>query len=335
MKTRRVGIAALLGLVLTSTATLPAQAGSKAELQAMLRDLLAWWPGDYDTAPQVDFEHRLGAPPDGEHDRQFRSFRRVAVPHLGETVIYGEIHVGGRQGDIIPGQQVMYIIKLDEARHAIHVSGRRILNGPNFQLQDHTPERLRAVQLDPEMGGNCDFLWRREGAHLVAHLADAGSSNRTCTMVSKKSGQKMTWDAEWILTPDSMSIFDNGYLHDKDNPARAPRMFAGREDRAPEIMAKGRPFRCTASGAAGAELTTTLHDHGDASVLGAAFGSDAPLLQLLRSNYERADGVGLEGRLRLALVPAGSDEPIAQTLLPGDTRRISLTHEGIKATCQR
>lgn len=335
MTVTSVRCASLATLLLTSMAAPPVHAGSRAELQAMLRDLLAWWPGDYDTAPQVDFERRLGAPPDGEHDRQFRSFTRVAVPHLGDTVIYGEIHVGGRQGDIIPGQQVMYIIRVDESRHAIHVSGRRILEGPSFQLKDHTPEKLSTVKLDPDTGGNCDFLWRREGAHLVAHLADAGSANRSCTMISRKSGQKMTWDAEWILTPDSLSVFDNGYLHDKDNPTRAPRLFAGREDRAPEIMTKGRPFRCSARSGAGARLTATLFDHGDSATLGEAFGDLASQLQLLRSDFERADGIALESRLRLALLPLDSDEPMAQTLLTGDARRIRLTYKGIQATCQR
>lgn len=323
-------------IVLTSLYSGTASAaGSKAELQQLLQDLLAWLPGDYDTLPQVDAERRLGAPPDGEHDRQSRLFRRVTVPHIGEHVIYGEVHVGGKDGDIIPGQQVLYIMRIDEQRNAVDVSGRRILNGAQFRLRDQTPEKLRSIAIDPDAGGNCHFLWRREGLQLVAHLSDLEANNTTCTMVSKKSGQKMTWDARWVLTPEEMWVFDNGYLHDKNDPARPPRLFAGREDRAFEKMYKGRDFKCDVRGAGGARLTVTLADNGGEAVLAAGLASEAAVLQLLRSDYERANGVGLERKLQLSMLPAGSDVPLEQTLGAGDARQITLSHEGMRATCKR
>ena len=334
---RRSGYRLLAALIpLTSVGpTAASAAGSTAELTQLLQDLLAWWPGDYDTLPQVDFERRLGAPPDGEHDRQSRQFRRVQVPHIGEHVIYGEVQVGGKDGDIIPGQQVLYIMRIDAERNALDVSGRRILNGERFRLKDQTPETLRGIAIDPNVGGNCHFLWRREGLQLVAHLSDLDANTTTCTMVSRNSGQKMTWDARWVLTPEELWVFDNGYLHDKENPARAPRLFAGREDRAFEKLYKGRDFRCAVRGAGGARIAVTLADNGGAAVLGDKFAPQPTVLQLLRSDYERASGVGLEKKLLLSLLPAGSDAALAQTISAGDARQITLSHEGIQAACKR
>ena len=335
MKSNRLRSGLAAALALTVLGSMPVRAAeSQAELRQSLQDLLDWWPGDYDSLPQVDAERRLGAPPDGEHDRQTRVFRRVAVPHIGEHVIYGEVHVGGKDGDIIPGQQVLYIMHIDAARRAIDVSGRRILNGDRFRLKDQTPEKLRDIAIDPNVGGNCHFLWRREGLQLVAHLSDLNANNTTCTMVSKTSGQKMTWDAKWILTPDQMWVFDNGYLHDQDNPSRPPRLFAGREDRSFEKMYKGREFKCEIRATGGARLAVGIADHGGEVALGSNFAAEPMTLQLLRSEYQRASGVGLEYKLRLALLPAGSDQPVAQALETGDARRVTLNHQGIQAACK-
>jgi hypothetical protein len=141
----------------------------------------------------------------------------------------------------------------------------------------------------------------------------------------------MTWDAEWVLTPDELWVFDNGYLHDQKDPSRPPRMFAGRADRAFEKLYKGVAYRCSVVYPDRSAQSASVQDHGGELPLR---GEDKLRLQLLRSDYEQADGRGLERRLRLALLPEGSDEPVASTLKAGRPGPISLVHEGIKATCK-
>ena len=122
---------------------------SKPELQAVLSDLMAWWPGEYDTLPQVELERLFGEPPDGAHDRQYRVFARVAVPQFGENVIYGEVRTGGRDGPLIKGQQVLYIMTVDEAHQVVNVSGRRIKDGAQHERAYLFPDKLRTLELDP------------------------------------------------------------------------------------------------------------------------------------------------------------------------------------------
>jgi hypothetical protein len=304
---------------------------SKAELEAVRRDLLVWWPGEYDTWPQVELERRYGAPPDGEHDRQYRVFRRVDVPHIGAHVIYGQVHVGGRDGPIIPGQQVLYKIELDAGRGAVVVQGRRIKDGPNHQLKDHTPEKLRSIAIDPDFGGNCDFVWRRHGSQLVGKLADLGSNNDTCTMISKLSGQKMTWDAEWVLTPTELWVFDNGYLHDQNDPNKKPRMFAGRADLTHRRMYKGQPYVCR-------EGATQHEVYDTGGEWRSKFAGQPVTYRLARRFDAGADGVGLVERLTLAAWPGEGADPAANSVaiavLPRREGTLELRGAGARVACK-
>ena len=151
---------------------------------------------------------------------QYRVFVSVKVPHIAENVIYGEVHTGGKNGPIIKGQQVLYIISIDETHQAVNVSGRRIKDGADYEQVWLHPEKLKTIALDSNYGGNCDFRFRRYGRELRGWLANVGQGGTTCTMVSKTSGQTMTWDADWAITPDEIWVFDNGYLKDPAHPER-------------------------------------------------------------------------------------------------------------------
>ena len=62
MRLKLTKIISLLWLVFFSQT--PALASnSNPELQAVLRDFMTWWPGEYDTLAQVKIEQQQGAPP--------------------------------------------------------------------------------------------------------------------------------------------------------------------------------------------------------------------------------------------------------------------------------
>ena len=141
-------------------------------------------------------------------------------------MIYGQLHIGGKDQPIVPGTQVLYIVSIDEERGAVNVNGRRIKDPEQYAFAHQDPEKLKTISLDPDYGGNCDFRWRKHGDQIVGRLAqpDEDFIDGTCTMTSKKSGLTMTWDAEWVLNEDELWIYDNGYIEDQG-------LFQGREDR--------------------------------------------------------------------------------------------------------
>ncbi len=337
--------AALALLLVTLTAPAAHATNSGPELQGVLRDLLAWWPGEYDTQPQVQLERSLGAPPDGEHDRQYREFTRVDVPHLGQNVIYGEVRSGGPDGALIKGQQVMYIITIDSVRQVVNVTGRRIKGGPEFERVYRDPEKLRRVELDPAYGGNCDFRFRRYGPVLRGVLANSGGDNRACTMVSRNSGQTMTWDADWMIGPDELWVFDNGYLLDPARPTQPGRLFSGREDMTHERLYRIRRFSCR-SEAPGPAAGTARAAGSAAPVLGdrvsdrgGEFVVSLPTQPGLRARLQRAplptgSPAVLEDALSLELLAADGARVLAATREPGTARSIAVDFQQTRLRCE-
>ena len=310
---------------------------SRAELEAVQRDLLAWWPGEYDTLPQVMLERDLGTPPDGEHDRQYRVFARVDVPHIGAHVIYGEVRSGGKRGTLIKGQQVLYIITIDEQHQAVNVTGRRISDGANFEQAHLYPEKLKTIALDPNYGGNCDFRFRRYGRELRGWLANRGEDAQACTMVSKNSGQTMTWDADWMIGPDAIWVFDNGYMKDPAKPQELGRLFAGRDDLTHERLYKGRDFACAfrpAGGSAARPVSAVVHDRGgEFDVPGA--GSGTAFARLLRRERAAAAPVFIEQVLTLAVLEPGRTEAVASAVAADRASSIALKYPAGSISCRQ
>jgi hypothetical protein len=228
---RTLLVVALMLLPLSASAT-----NSKPELAKVLEDLLAWLPGEYTSIPQVYLERALGTPPDGEHEIYYRVFAEIDAPHLARHVIYTQIRLDGDDGTIFPGQQQVFLISIDEEKSVVSIEGRRIKDPENYVDAHMHPELWSTIAPDPDFGGNCLFNWRRHGQQLRGLLGDHGQ----CTMVSKRSGNQLTWDAEWILNPDQLWIYDNGTLADGT-------LFSGREDRTHLRLSKAERYECFTS----------------------------------------------------------------------------------------
>jgi len=312
-----VGLVVGLSVMLCSYPT--RATNSQAELAGVMADLLRWLPGDYSSQSQIDMEKRLGESPDGEHEAWFRVFAPVQAPHIGEHIIYGQLHAGGRDGPIIPGTQVLYIISMDEKNNAVTINGRRIADGPDFVDVHLYPERQKDLKLDPNTGGNCDFRWRRHGEQIVGLLAnkDEAVTDGTCTMVSKVSGLQMTWDAEWVLNDHELWIYDNGYLEDGT-------LFIGREDRTHTRLSRVTWYSCEWQ--RGDESgNVSLHDGG-----GQANLNGNSHLHMLNSRWQNAAGLSQAGT-QLSIQDGG--EMTHKYLQTGEVHAITTPWTDIRVAC--
>ncbi len=238
---------------------------SPPELEGVLDDVMTWLDGSFSSRPQLALEEKYGAPPDGVHYDWYRVFAKVDVPHIGDNVIYGQLHMGSPDAPIVPGTQILYISTIDEAKGAVSMSGRRIANPGDYEDAHLDPEKLKTIAIDPEYGGNCDFRWRRHGKQVVGRLAqpDEDFIDGTCSMTSKKSGLTMTWDAEWVLNEDELWIYDNGYIDGTD-------LFQGREDRTHVRLTRVRKFECQVG-----DQSVVLHDGRRVRGIGAGRATEA------------------------------------------------------------
>lgn len=320
----------MVGLAAPSQAT-----NSKPELAKVLDDLMAWLPGEYTSIPQVFLERALGAPPDGEHETYYRVFAEIDAPQLAEHVIYTQTQLDGDDGTILPGQQQVFLISIDEEKRTVAVEGRRIKDPETYVDAHLHPETWATIAPDPDFGGNCAFNWRRHGNQLRGLLGDHGQ----CTMTSKRSGQEMTWDAEWILNPGELWIYDNGTLADGT-------LFAGREDRTHLRMYKAQRHECFISfrfpdGTAQVVNPFFMHDRGDTFTIVTEEDEPRTLhVEFLNSLWPSNSGRNYVDLMRLTVHDAEpgdfEDEDVIgfAWAAPGSDR-VGFTAEGLSARCKK
>lgn len=317
---------AIAWLILVQTQS--ALAAPSPELKQVLRDVITWVPGAYDSAPQIAFEQANGLPPDGEHDRQYRVFAKIDAPHLGEYVFYSQIRAGGKEGPII--QQVVFLTEVDEENNGVTFNGRRITDPENFIDAHEHPEMWATIGPDPRFGGTCNFYWRRHNGQLKGTLNDG-----TCTMMSRDN-QQMTWHTEWVLGPSELWVYDNGYYDDGS-------LVTGRSDKTHLRLYKAREFECTATESGDnsqSNTTYTVHDRGGLARLPYENADGSPLfLELMRGPTNNSDGRIREitSLLLYDQDPLDTDLPtrVASASAEGSPGLISLQYDDRQVSCSR
>ncbi|WP_446831517.1 hypothetical protein [Candidatus Foliamicus sp.] len=326
---------ALAVAIALAVLALPAGAtNSRPELVKVLEDLMEWLPGEYSSLPQVFLERGLGAPPDGEHEVFYRVFAEIEAPHLAEHVIYTQIRLDSDDGPLFPGQQVVFLIGIDEEAGAVSISGRRIKDPHQFVDAHLRPEVWPDIQPDPNYGGNCPFNWRRHGKQLRGLLGEFGE----CTMVSKNTGHKMTWDAEWILNSEELWIHDNGYLEDGS-------LISGRLDQTHLRMYKAQRYECFAALQLGEGRNQVInpffmHDRGDTFTISTDEPEPRELhLEFLTSLWPSNSGRNFVDLMRLTLhdgMPgeASQDNVVGVAWATPESGRVGFTTEWASARCK-
>lgn len=301
----------------------------RPQLEAMLADLKAWLPGAWDSYPQVWYERNVRMPEEGEHEHWYRTFALIDAPQVGDVVFYGQINLGGRDGPVLPRSEIVYRAWIDEQRGVVVINGQPPADAARFRdLQDH-PELWGEVRMRDPDAINCDFVWRRDGEHLMALLEGKTEERRkygpgTCSYISS-SGAEFYADAEWVLTPGELWVYDINKIRDVQ--------FIGREDRTHTRLYRVRDYRCTvADGTGRAPEVHAAHDRGFSARLGKA--DDQQLgFTLLRARYPSDDGSGLRDSLRLTLTTEGTDEPLALVEAAPSASLVQLRSDDVAITC--
>jgi hypothetical protein len=302
----------------------------RPQLESILADLQAWLPGAWDSYPQVWYERNVRMPEEGEHEHWYRSFALIDAPQVGDVVFYGQINVGGRDGPVLTRSEIIYKAWIDEQRGVVVVNGQPPADAQRFRdLQDH-PELWAEVRMRDPDAINCDFIWRRDGEHLMAVLEGKTEERRkygpgTCSYTSS-SGAEFYADAEWVLTPEELWVYDINKIRDVQ--------FIGRRDRTHTRLYRARDYRCTVdAGSGGVPEVHAAHDRGFFASLDKA--DDRQLgYTLLRARYPSADGSGLRDSLRLTLTSERAEKPLAMAEGPPAAPLISLSADRVAITCE-
>ncbi len=298
------------------------------ELDSILKDLLAWLPGEWSSEPQLNYERTVRMPKEGEHEPWYRTFARIDAPQIGPYVFYGQINIASRDGPLFGRSQVIYTASIDEARQVVLVRGQAVADPEKFiNLQDH-PESWKQVTMN-EAAINCDFIWRRDGEQIVGVLDGRTEEKRrngpgTCSFTSS-SGKAFYSDAEWVLGPETLWLYDINALDGI--------RFNGREDRTHTRLGRARPYSCNVEDAAGRRMIETYDRGGSGEVK----GRDGQALQwyLLRAHYTAAGGAGLDEQLRLVLRQPDTVAALETARAAPKAERITLAARDIRVDCRR
>jgi hypothetical protein len=180
-----------------------------------------------------------------------------------------------------------------------------------------------------EAAVRCDFIWRRDGAQIAGVLEGKTEQRRkygpgTCTYISD-SGAEFYADAEWVLTPEELWLYDINTIRGVQ--------FIGRKDRTHIRLYRARPYQCTVTNGETMPVVANAHDRGFSGSVLLADGSSAEW-QLLRAWYPSADARGIADQTRLTLNHASSAKNLAAKTAPAKTSRISIDSGGLTVDCQ-
>ena len=320
-----------LGLTVSGVAA-PGYDQGRQELEWVMQRLIQWFPGSWNSFPQVWYERNVRAPSEGEaHEYWHRTFARIDAPQVGDVVFYGQINVGGPEGAIMAGSQVLYKAVIDEELGAVNIFGQGPLDPQRFEDLHLRPELWAEVQMRDPDSLNCDWLWRRDGNQIFGVLQGNTPEKQTagpgtCSFISKRTDAPFRADAEWVLTAEQLWLYDNNWS--------GGFLFLGREDQTHIRLYRAQDYSCNIEDATG-QRRVDAYDRGFNTTVRDADGAELQVM-LLRAEYPGEGGVGLQDRLRLMLEdPNVKASPLATADAMPLSPRIDLQARGIRVTCAR
>lgn len=327
---RTLSFALILAMNAPTVLAAPGYDQGRADLEWVMARLIEWLPGTWDSYPQVWFERNVRMPSqEGEHEHWHRTFARIDAPQVGDVVFYGQINNGGRDGPIIAGSQVLYHAVIDEDLGAVNIFGQGPKDPEKYENLHERPELWGEVQFREREALNCDWLWRRDGNQVFGVLQGNTPDKQaygpgTCSFISQRTGEEFRADAEWVLTPEQLWLYDNNWS--------AGFLFLGREDQTHIRLHRARPYACEIK----AEEKRSYETHDRGFVKTVAGENEKPYrVTLLRAEYPSDTGLGRDDRLRLmvedsetgALVALSDEDPLSD--------EIELGIEGLEVECER
>jgi hypothetical protein len=316
-------------LVSVQAQAAPGYDQGRDDLEWVMDYLIEWFPGVWDSGPQVWFENNIRMPSEeGGHEHWHRTFARIDAPQIGEVVFYGQINVGGRDGAIIGGSQVLYHAVIDEALGAVNIFGQGPLDPEKFENLHQRPELWGTVQFRDRPAINCDWIWRRDGDQIFGVLQGNAPDKQaygpgTCSFISKRTGEEFRADAEWVLTPEQLWLYDNNWS--------SGMLFLGREDKTHIRLHRARPYVCQIE--AMNDIEADSHDRGHVIDFETSAGRALEAI-LLRAEYPAADGFGRDDRLRLMITDPETNETLAMADEEALSDEIRVRADGLKVECQ-
>lgn len=138
-------------------------------MERELEYLMNLWPGEYDNVEQLDFDkyYNKEGYENGGHLRMHVFVERIAVPTMGDHVIYTEAYANDDPNNIVA--QSIYILSADDERKRIRAKRYNFKDAdPQRSLGDKGMDLLQSLKPDDErLNERCELFIERVGDEFV------------------------------------------------------------------------------------------------------------------------------------------------------------------------
>ena len=219
-----LGMRGVVCLILIVVGSLPGQAAPAASiplgLDAQLRLMLQWWPGEYSNARQVAAQRAAGVPESERIPGVRFHIARVDLPAFGEHVYYAEWQDLDDPSNVT--RQRFYGFAVDEVDQSVRLDlfifnparsekNARALGAYKDpgRVSDFTPEDMVLLE-----GANCDIYFRREGRQFRGEMKRGACA---FAVAEAPGGQVYSWTRA-VFGPDLFWYSDGWFLPEDDRP---------------------------------------------------------------------------------------------------------------------
>ena len=216
--------------------TVIAQEKSAADkiLDREFRDMMAWFPGQYNNQEQVYFEGNLDIPENERHEHIHHIFYPIKLKNFPGTTFYIQQSQSEDLNDIY--RQRIYSFEPDYAENAIRLTIYTPKN-PEALVDAHLdPSKLNELTIDDMiLRPGCEVYWRKQAAQFIGTMKE-----NACSFQSQRSGKTIFINDNLVLSEQAIWINDQAVDRDGN------RVF-GNINNIPHKNHKAREFTCWVS----------------------------------------------------------------------------------------
>ncbi len=228
--------------------TPPVWSQSKTEAIFVLQDIRGWFPGIYDTEPQIFLENAFGAGEGGPHERMYLKVSSTEQTSLGQAVFLTEWHDGAKAAPV--KRRELWAFSVDE-----NLRGVTMKRFPVSPRGDFSVGSVADILVNSEIGEAlpCPVLWFRGQSAVHAEPIDLACDGSLHELTLGEEGLWLLNKA--TIAAGSLVSGRTDRIHTKFFRAREMECFIN-------IVHEGKP---TSVGMDGRTLINPvyLHDRGD------------------------------------------------------------------------
>lgn len=172
------------------------------------REMMSWLEGEFDNSEQYYFEEEMNIPADERKSRIHITFKKVALPAIGENVFYLEQYTDNDSKNI--GRQRLFSFAPDYENGTIRMEALIFKDASGAVGAQFDPSKLEGTTRNDMtmLGDNCNAVWTRSADEFRGFI-----DPELCEIESRRGGT-LKVSGHFVLTAGSYWTYESGRRED-------------------------------------------------------------------------------------------------------------------------